>query len=137
MLAAARRRSRCASAAACVSLTDRLEDTQFTVEELKAAVAEADARDTYVTADAHNCPWHSQRSRSRASSASSTASFLDEETAEAMAKAGAYLVPTFAVVRLFAEKAKDWGIPDEMLPRMNGVEEAMTQSLRLPVPPAW
>src|SRR5947208_2616958 len=33
-----------------VSLTDSLEDTQFTVEELRAAVLEAQARDTYVTA---------------------------------------------------------------------------------------
>ena len=37
-----------------VTLTDSLEDTQFTVEELMAAVAEADARGTYVTAHAHN-----------------------------------------------------------------------------------
>ena len=36
------------------SLTDRIEDAQFSVEELKAAVEEADARDTYVTAHAHN-----------------------------------------------------------------------------------
>src|SRR5262249_16300847 len=37
-----------------VSLTDRIEDAQFTVEELMAAVQEADARETYVTAHAHN-----------------------------------------------------------------------------------
>src|SRR5919108_1406281 len=37
-----------------VSLTDRIEDSQFTVEELKAAVVEASARDTYVTGYVHN-----------------------------------------------------------------------------------
>src|SRR5581483_8586507 len=36
-----------------LSFSDRLEDTQFTVEELKAAVAEAKARGTYVAAHAH------------------------------------------------------------------------------------
>jgi imidazolonepropionase-like amidohydrolase len=57
--------------------------------------------------------------------------FLDAATAEEMARAGAYLVPTFAVVRLFAEKAKDWGIPDEIVPRIAGVEDAMANALKL------
>src|SRR5215472_12152915 len=37
-----------------VSLTDRLEDSQFNVAEMRAAVEEAQARDSYVTAHAHN-----------------------------------------------------------------------------------
>ena len=113
-----------------VSLTDRLEDTQFTVEELMAAVAEADARDTYVTAHAHNT--RGIRNGLEAGVACfEHGTFLDADTAAAMAEAGAYLVPTFAVARVFAEKAKDWGIPDEVVPRMNGVEEAMARSLKI------
>src|SRR5947208_2332758 len=50
--------------------------------------------------------------------------FVDEETAAAMAGAGAYLVPTFAVLRLFVEMAPAWGIPERVLPRMAGIEEA-------------
>jgi imidazolonepropionase-like amidohydrolase len=113
-----------------VSFTDRAEDAQFSVEELKAAVEEADARDTYVTAHAHNTK--GIRNGLEAGVACfEHGTFLDEDTAVAMAKAGAYLVPTFAVTRLFVEKAKDWGIPDEMIPRMNGIEEAMTRALAL------
>ena len=48
-----------------------------------------------------------------------------------MAGAGAFLVPTFAVTRLFTEMAQAWGIPDRVLPRMAGIEEAMGRSLKL------
>jgi imidazolonepropionase-like amidohydrolase len=113
-----------------VSFTDRIEDAQFTVEELKAAVAEADARDTYVTAHAHNTKGIIN-GLAAGVECFEHGTFLDVATAEAMAAAGAYLVPTFAVVRLFAEKAKDWGIPDEVLPRMTGIEDAMARSLKL------
>ena len=113
-----------------VSLSDSLEDTQFTVEELRAAVEEAEARDTYVTAHAHNvrgilnglaagvrCFEHG--------------TFLDAETATALASAGAWLVPTLAVTRLLAEEWRTWGLPAEVVPRINGVEEAMTRAVKL------
>ncbi|HZN13072.1 MAG TPA: amidohydrolase family protein [Acidimicrobiales bacterium] len=113
-----------------VSFTDRLEDAQFTVEELKAAVAEADARDTYVTAHAHNVRGI-RNGLAAGIECFEHGTFLDEETATAMAAAGAYLVPTFAVLRIFREMAKDWGVPDEIIPRIDGLEEAMAASLKL------
>jgi len=113
-----------------VSLTDRMEDAQFTVEELRAAVEEAQARDTYVTAHAHNvrgilngleagvpCFEHG--------------TFLDEPTAARMAAAGAALVPTLAVTRIFVEEAEAWGIPASILPRMAGVGEAMADAVKI------
>jgi imidazolonepropionase-like amidohydrolase len=113
-----------------VSLSDRMEDTQFTVEELRAAVEEAEARETYVTAHAHNvrgilnglqagvrCFEHG--------------TFLDEETATALAEAGAWMVPTLAVTRLLAEEWQSWGLPKEVVPRMAGVEDAMTRAVKL------
>ncbi len=113
-----------------VSLTDRIEDTQFSVAELMAAVAEADARDTYVTAHAHN----SRGIRNGLDAGVQCfehGTFLDEETAEAMAAAGAYLVPTFAVVRLFRDEWQKWGLPEAVVPRMAGIEEAMARSLKV------
>ncbi|HMC53380.1 MAG TPA: amidohydrolase family protein [Acidimicrobiales bacterium] len=113
-----------------VSLTDRIEDAQLTVEELMAAVGEADARDTYVTAHAHNV--RGIRNGLEAGvQCFEHGTFLDQETAAKMAAAGAYLVPTFAVTRVFAEKAQEWGIPASIVPRMNGMEEAMAGSLKL------
>lgn len=113
-----------------VSLTDRLEDTQFSVEELRAAVEEAEARETYVTAHAHNVRGiHNGLAAGVRCFEHGT--FLDEETATALAEAGAWLVPTLAVTRLLAEEWREWGLPDEVAPRIAGVEEAMTHAVKL------
>jgi imidazolonepropionase-like amidohydrolase len=116
-----------------VSLTDNLEDTQFTVEELRAAVLEAQARGTYVTAHAHNvrailngleagleCFEHG--------------TFLDEPTAARMAAAGAALVPTFTVLRQMTEKWREWEVPESVLPRLDGATDAMAASVKLAAP---
>jgi imidazolonepropionase-like amidohydrolase len=113
-----------------VSFTDRIEDAQFSVEELMAAVAEADARDTYVTAHAHNVRGI-RNGLAAGVSCFEHGTFLDEETAAAMAAAGAYLVPTFTVTRILAEQAEAWGIPASIVPRMAGIEEGMARALKM------
>ncbi|MHB8342015.1 MAG: metal-dependent hydrolase family protein [Mycobacteriales bacterium] len=113
-----------------VSYTDRLEDTQFSLEEMRAAVEEAHARETYVTAHAHN---------SRAINAALDAglecfehgTFLDEPTVARMAEVGAALVPTLTVTHLLRSEWREWGVPESALPRLGGVEEAMMASLKL------
>jgi imidazolonepropionase-like amidohydrolase len=113
-----------------VSLTDSMDDTQFTVEELRAAVIEAQARGTYVTAHAHNvrailngldagleCFEHG--------------TFLDEATAARMAAAGAALVPTMTVLHQMREKWREWFVPEEVMPRLDGVADAMAESIKL------
>jgi len=113
-----------------VSLTDSLEDTQFTVEELRAAVLEAQARGTYVTAHAHNA-----RAIINGLDAGlecfEHGTFLDEATAARMAAAGAALVPTFTVLRQMTEKWQDWFVPESVLPRLEGASEAMAASVKL------
>ena len=113
-----------------VSFTDKLEDTQFSVEELLAAVQEADARGTYVTAHAHNSRGI-QNGLDAGIECFEHGTFLDEDTARRMATAGAHLVPTFAVCRLLAQEAEAWGIPQELIPKIAPVEAAMAQSLKL------
>jgi imidazolonepropionase-like amidohydrolase len=113
-----------------VSLTDRLEDTQFTVEELRAAVDEARARETYVTAHAHNV-----RSILNGLEAGiecfEHGTFLDEPTAARMAAAGAALVPTLTVIEVMATRWQEWGVPEETLPRLNGVRDGMMASIKI------
>jgi imidazolonepropionase-like amidohydrolase len=115
-----------------VSFTDSLEDSQLTVAELRAAVEEAEARSSYVTAHAH-----SVRGILNGLEAGVTCfehgTFLDEATAQRMAEAGADLVPTFAVLRLMTSRWRDWGVPEELLPRLAGVEDAMAASMKLAV----
>jgi imidazolonepropionase-like amidohydrolase len=115
-----------------VSFTDRMEDAQLSVEELRAAVEEAEARDTYVTAHAHNT--RGIRNALEAGVACfEHGTFLDEATAQAMARAGADLVPTFAVLRLMTRHWREWGVPEELLPRAAGVEDAMAASMKLAI----
>lgn len=113
-----------------VSLTDRIEDTQFTVDELRAAVEEADARDTYVTAHAHNVRGI-RNGLAAGVRCFEHGTYLDDETATALAEAGAWLVPTLAVTRLLVEEWQSWGLPKEVVPRMSGVEEAMSHAVKL------
>src|SRR6266540_2596745 len=59
--------------------------------------------------------------------------FLDEATARRMAATGADLVPTFAVLRLMTVRWREWGVPEAVLPRLAGAEEAMAASMKLAV----
>jgi imidazolonepropionase-like amidohydrolase len=113
-----------------VSVTDRLEDTQFTVEELRGAVTEATARETYVTAHAHNV--RSIRNGLAAGlQCFEHGTFLDDETATEMAAAGAALVPTLAVTHLFAQEWQRWGVPESTVPRMSAVAQAMQEAVKI------
>jgi len=113
-----------------VSTTDRLEDTQLTVEELKAAVFEARARETYVSGHAHNV--RSIRNGLEAGlECFEHGTQLDEATAQAMATAGAALDPTLAVTRLMATHWKEWGMQEFVVPRIRDCEAQMTQAVRI------
>ena len=113
-----------------MSTSDALTDSQFSVEELRAAVEEAAARDTYVTAHAHTV--RGIRNGIAAGIACfEHGTFLDEETVSAMAAAGVAMVPTLAVVRVALEHWREMDIPEEMLPRFDGVEEGMNASTKL------
>ncbi len=111
-----------------VSLTDRLEDVQFTVPELRAAVEEAEARDTYVTAHAHNVEGI-ERGLEAGLQCFEHGTFLTEATAARMAAAGASLVPTLAVIHLLSTEYERYGLGEYVLPRVQGVEEAMSKAV--------
>jgi imidazolonepropionase-like amidohydrolase len=113
-----------------VSLTDRLEDSQFTVEELKAAVAEAKARGTYVTGHAHNVA-SIRNGLDAGLECFEHGTFLDEPTAARMAQAGAALVPTLTTIRLLATQWRAWGVPEAVLPRLAGAEDAMREAVKV------
>jgi imidazolonepropionase-like amidohydrolase len=113
-----------------ISHSDRLEDTQFSVAELRAAVEEAQARETYVTGHAHN-----SRAINNGLDAGMECfehgTFLDEATAARMASAGAALVPTLTITHLAATRWREMGFPEEALPRLQGVFDAMAASVKL------
>jgi imidazolonepropionase-like amidohydrolase len=103
-----------------VSLTDSLDDTQFQIDEIAAAVAEASARNTYVTVHAHNnegirnavaagvkCVEHGSR--------------IDQETAELMAANGVALMPTLAIAQMLVEDSVGHGLPNEIGNRVSSM----------------
>ena len=111
-----------------VSFSDNMDDTQFTVEEMKAAVEEAKARGTYVCAHAHG-----NASILLGLEAGITcfehATYLNEGTAAAIAQAGAAIVPTLTVTNLLTSEWEAWGLPAAVVPRIAGVEQAMTTAI--------
>lgn len=111
-----------------VSLTDELNETQLTVEEIRAAVVEADARHTYCTVHAHN-PRGVRNAVAAGVRCVEHGTDLDEETAAMMADAGCALVPTLAVARLMASEHARWGLPEMVVPRVRGVEKGMGDAL--------
>ena len=113
-----------------VSKTDRLEDTQLTVEELNAAVVEAKARKTYVAAHAHN------NDAIRNGLAAGIECFehgtmLDEATASEMKKRGASIDPTLAVAHLFSTYWRDWGVDETIAERAAHVEGMLNDAVRI------
>ena len=112
------------------SLTDELHETQLTVEEIRAAVVEAEARHTYCTVHAHN-PRGVRNAVAAGVRCIEHGTDLDEETAALMAGAGCALVPTLAVARLMASEHARWGLPEMVVPRVRGVEKGMGDALLL------
>ena len=113
-----------------VSKTDRLEDTQLTIEELTAAVLEAKARKTYVAAHAHN------NDAIRNGLAAGIECFehgtmLDEATATAMKQHGAALDPTLAVANLFSTHWREWGVDETIAKRATRLESMMNDAVRI------
>lgn len=111
-----------------VSVSDGLEDTQFTVEEIRAAVEEASARGSYVTVHAHNNAGI-RNALDAGAKGIEHGTDLSEENAARMAAQGVALVPTLNVVHQLAEKALDIG-PVEG-DRLTAVREGMERAIKV------
>ena len=107
-----------------VSPTDDMWSTQFTVEELGAAVAEAKATGKYVMAHTYtpqsmrNCVEAGVRTLEHGN-------FLDEATAPLLQTSGTYLVPTLAVYELIAAEGREHGVPENSVRK---IEEALAEA---------
>jgi imidazolonepropionase-like amidohydrolase len=113
-----------------MSPTDELEATQFTVEEMAAAVHEARAAGTYVLAHAYH-----PRAIAAALDAGVTSiehgNLLDEATAAGMAAAGAVLVPTLVTYEQIELGGEAQGVPAHMLDKIRAVRRAGDVSVRI------
>ena len=113
-----------------VSATDAIEDTQLSIGEISAAVEEAAARGTYVTAHAHSLRGVQQAVRGGVSCIEH-GTFIDEETAAEMASRHVNLVSTLTVIHLMADEYDNWGLPATVVPRLGGIGEGLRNAIKL------
>src|SRR5215210_1787567 len=112
-----------------MSPADELSATQYTLDELRAAVEEAEAARTYVMAHAYNdgsvrnCLEAGVRSIEHGN-------LIDEETARLIAEAGAYLVPTLATYEALSEEGKSFGVPDNAIRKIDEARKVGIRALR-------
>jgi imidazolonepropionase-like amidohydrolase len=109
------------------SPTDQPGHWQFTVEEMRAAVETAEAAGTYVMAHAYS-PKAIQHCIEAGVRSIEHGNLLDMETAEMMAKAGTYYVPTMAVYDILANEGSR-----ELDPATREKLEAVRQSTQTAV----
>ena len=114
------------------SPTDPIEATQFTVEELRAAVEEAAAQGTYVLAHAYhprsiaNCLEAGVRSIEHGN-------LMDEATAAAMAREGAFLVPTLITYDVLSRFGPSLGLSRYSLEKVAKVAATGGDAVRMAV----
>jgi imidazolonepropionase-like amidohydrolase len=110
------------------SLSDSLDDTQFTVEEMRAAVQEAHARGTYVTIHTLNNAGVRNGLDAGVECFEHVAE-LDDETAALVKAAGACVVPTLSVTDVYAGYSSF--LPPEVIARVEGVGAGMRRAIEV------
>ncbi|MDE2572534.1 MAG: amidohydrolase family protein [bacterium] len=112
------------------SPTDRIDSTQYALDEIAAIVAEAAAQNTYVMAHAYT-----SRAIRRAVECGVRSiehgNLIDQETAAAMGRSGAYAVPTLITYDMLAEHGERLGLPAASVAKIEEVREAGLRSLEI------
>lgn len=112
------------------SHADDVTDTQFTVDEMRAIVEEAQARGRYVMAHAYpaqavkNCVAAGVRTIEHASLA-------DEEAGAAILKAGAYVVPTISIFEYLNEHGPSHGMTGAQMGKIHRILASAYDSLTM------
>src|SRR5439155_5901925 len=111
-----------------MSPSDELDTTQYTLEEMRAAVEEARAVGKYVLAHAYSgsavrvalqagvrCIEHGN--------------LIDEAGAREIKKAGAYLVPTMVTYEVISREGKGYGITEHQIQKINIARDKSIEGL--------
>ncbi len=111
-----------------MSPADELDTTQYTVEEMRAAVEEARAVGKYVLAHAYS------GSAVRAAIQAGVrciehGNLIDAAGAKEIKKAGAYLVPTMVTYEAIWREGKSYGISEHQLQKINMARELSVEGL--------
>ena len=111
-----------------MSPSDELDTTQYTVEEIRAAVEEARAVGKYVLAHAYSGAAVRQALAAGVRSIEH-GNLIDAESARAIKDAGAYLVPTLVTYEAIGREGKRYGIGDHQLRKIDQAREKALEGL--------
>lgn len=110
------------------SPTDPLERSQYSDEEIRAAVDEATRAGSYVAAHCHPAA-AVRRAAELGVRSIEHATLVDDEAAEVVAARGAYAIPTMATVFALAEEGEALGLPSASLEKLRRVTDKALESL--------
>jgi imidazolonepropionase-like amidohydrolase len=113
-----------------ISPTDPIHMKQYSEEEIRVAVEEASARNSYVMAHAYVPKAIIPAVRAGVRSIEH-GNLLDIEAAEAMAECGAFLVPTLVTYSAMAEEGDRFGLPEVSRTKLHQVVEHGGEAVRL------
>ena len=114
------------------SPTDPIDMVQYTGEEIRAAVAEARARRTYVLAHAY-VPEAIIQAVEAGVRSIEHGNLIDESAARVMADHDCFLVPTLATYDALARVGKQFNFPAESLRKLTDVIEAGAMAIEIAI----
>jgi imidazolonepropionase-like amidohydrolase len=109
---------------------DRIDSTQFSLDEIRAAVEEAEAQRRYVMAHAYT-PSAINRALECGVRSIEHGSLLDEASAEHIVRRNAFLVPTIVVLRAMVKRGESIGLPDVYRAKAAEVETSAMRGLEI------
>jgi len=114
----------------CMSPSDEIDTSQYSPDELRAAVFEAEAVGTYVAAHVYS----SRSIRNCVSSGIRTlehCNLMDESAAKAAKDAGAFMVPTLVTYEMISRMGKSMGIPENNVRKINEARDRGLEGLAI------
>ncbi len=110
------------------SPTDPVNSNQFSIEEMKAIVEEAESANTYVMAHAYTAS-SIRRAIQCGVRSIEHGNLIDEETLELLISKDVFLVPTLATYEMLSIKGKGVNFPDELIEKAGDLREKSITSL--------
>jgi imidazolonepropionase-like amidohydrolase len=112
------------------SPTDPVGAFGYSEDEIRAIVAEAEGRDTYVLAHAYT-PKAIARAVRCGVRTIEHGNLIDDDTARLIAQHGAYVVPTLITYDALASEGAKYGLPEASIAKMAHVHEAGMRSIEI------
>jgi imidazolonepropionase-like amidohydrolase len=112
------------------SPTDPIHNTQYSEDEIRAIVGEAEAANTYVMAHAYTGRAIARAVRCGVRTIEH-GNLVDDAAARLMAERGAFVVPTLVTYDALATRGAQFGLPPESVAKVDMVRKAGRESLEI------